>query len=116
MTVDVAQFLQFGALGVLLAVLIGVGFGVKLWATQSKGLTELIVGVVSKNSEVVSVNTAAIASVHEGLEGVRRQMSALTVQIAGQPCQAEAMAERLEQEARERMGLPANAKPTNKTT
>jgi acyl transferase domain-containing protein len=101
MTVDLTQALQFGALGVLALVLVGVGYGVRLWATQSAALTERVIAVVEANSKVISQNTSATDAIHTSLEGVRADVRGLSMQIASQPCQAEEIAERMVEEMRQ---------------
>lgn len=95
MSVDFTVILQSGALGILVFVLAGVGYGIRLWATQSKTLTEQVLGVVADNSKVITQNTAAIDAVHQSLEGVRNDMRVLSMQIASQPCQAEELAKKM---------------------
>lgn len=105
---DLGPLLQFGALGILAAVLVGVGKGIMLWSKQSGELTSQVLNVVSENSKVIASNTMAISSMHDGLSGLRSDLHQLTLQLASRPCAAEELQVQLDQaraECAQRLGI-----------
>lgn len=100
MQIELSQVLQFGALGVLALVLWGVALGVRLWATQSKELTERVVAVVSENSKVIAEHTDATQQNRDGIIEVRDNVRDLVMQLATRPCQAKELANKILEESK----------------
>ena len=92
---DLGMWLQFGALGLLAAVLAAVGKGIVLWSKQSGDITTQVLGVISENSKVITSNTDAIKTVHDAIQGVRTDVRELSIQLAAQPCAAEELQRQL---------------------